>query len=139
MKYSKYFPKSELLYSKTAKKLGIDLYASLEKLPMIEDSLKCLSWFLTAVREKWNGPIWVSSGYRNKLLNQLVGGRQHSYHCIGQAADIYVEPNRLPDLFNLIKNNFKCDELYINHTQHYIHVSPSNIYAYGKRKNQTDS
>ena len=141
MRYNKYFKKDELLYSKIAKKLGINQEECLRRLPpSIEETLKCLSHFLGDVRIGFNrGPIYVSSAFRCREVNLAVGGVRNSLHQVGAAADIYVCPKDMPDLYKYIKNNYKCDELYINYTQNYIHVSPSNIYAYGKGKSKTDN
>ncbi|MBQ2435086.1 MAG: peptidase M15, partial [Bacteroidaceae bacterium] len=43
---------------------------------------------LDPIREAWGKPIIVSSGYRCKQLNALVGGAKHSHHILGCAADI---------------------------------------------------
>jgi GH24 family phage-related lysozyme (muramidase) len=42
-----------------------------------------------AIREAWNGPIGVTSGYRPEPINTQVGGAPNSYHVRGQALDIY--------------------------------------------------
>ena len=43
---------------------------------------------LDPIREAWGEPIVVSSGYRCKELNALVGGVKNSHHLLGCAADI---------------------------------------------------
>jgi zinc D-Ala-D-Ala carboxypeptidase len=35
-------------------------------------------------------PIIITSGYRTPAYNRQVGGRQHSYHILGMAADFTV-------------------------------------------------
>ena len=42
---------------------------------------------LQPLREEWNAPIFINSGYRCKELNELVGGVETSQHRKGQAAD----------------------------------------------------
>ena len=42
-----------------------------------------------AIREAWNGPIGVTSGYRPEPINTQVGGAPNSYHVRGMALDIY--------------------------------------------------
>lgn len=42
-----------------------------------------------AIREAWNGPIGVTSGYRPEPINSQVGGAPNSYHTRGMALDIY--------------------------------------------------
>ena len=43
---------------------------------------------LDPIREAWGGSIIVTSGYRCKQLNELVGGTKYSHHILGCAADI---------------------------------------------------
>lgn len=42
-----------------------------------------------AIREAWNGPIGVTSGYRPEPINSQMGGVPSSYHTKGMALDIY--------------------------------------------------
>ena len=81
----KYFSVSELTASATAQREGIDnrppKYAY-HLLHVLVDQL------LDPIREAWGEPIVVSSGYRCKELNTLVGGAQHSHHLLGCAADL---------------------------------------------------
>ena len=81
----KHFSISELTASDTALREGIDnhppkcayhlLYVLVEQL-------------LDPIREAWGEPIVISSGYRCKELNTLVGGVKNSHHLLGCAADI---------------------------------------------------
>lgn len=41
------------------------------------------------IREAWNGPIGVTSGYRPEPINSQVGGVPGSYHVNGMALDVY--------------------------------------------------
>ncbi|WP_373531910.1 D-Ala-D-Ala carboxypeptidase family metallohydrolase [Vampirovibrio sp.] len=45
---------------------------------------------LQVIREVFNRPILINSGYRSKAHNQAVGGASHSQHLDGLAADIVV-------------------------------------------------
>ena len=81
----KYFCLKELTSSATALREGIDNRPSkcaYHLLHVLVDQL------LDPIREAWGEPIVVSSGYRCKELNALVGGAQHSHHLLGCAADI---------------------------------------------------
>ena len=40
------------------------------------------------LRERWQSPIYITSGYRCPALNRKVGGVENSYHTRGMAADI---------------------------------------------------
>ena len=79
----KYFSIEELTSSATALREGIDNRPSkcaYHLLHVLVDQL------LDPIREAWGEPIVVSSGYRCKELNELVGGAKHSHHIIGCAA-----------------------------------------------------
>ena len=81
----KYFTISELTASATAQREGIDNRpnkCAYQLLHVLVDQL------LDPIREAWGAPIVVSSGYRCKELNALVGGAQYSHHILGCAADI---------------------------------------------------
>ena len=108
MKLSKYFILAELTPSSTAKRLGIKNDPTPEHL----ESLKILAVnVLDKVREHFDKPIWVSSGYRSKALNDATpGSSPTSQHCLGEAADI--DCNELnPDIFKYIKEHLEFDQL----------------------------
>ena len=80
-----YFSIQELTASATALREGIDNRPSkcaYHLLHVLVDQL------LDPIREAWGEPIVVSSGYRCKELNTLVGGVKNSHHLLGCAADI---------------------------------------------------
>jgi hypothetical protein len=83
MQLSPNFSLSELIYSETAEKSGIDNTPPLEVVP----NLKRLAAGLEAVRALLGAPLEISSGYRCAALNQAVGGSSASQHVLGLAAD----------------------------------------------------
>ena len=54
---------------------------------MIDQTLVVL---LQAIREHFNKPITITSGYRTAAHNTAVGGSRSSQHLLGRAADIQV-------------------------------------------------
>ncbi len=66
---------------------------------------------LDPVREMYDSPIYVSSGFRSLAVNKAVGGatKPISQHTKGEAADIDGVDNA--KLFCLIKDNFDFDQL----------------------------
>ena len=54
---------------------------------MIDQTLVVL---LQAIREHFNKPITITSGYRTAAQNAAVGGAKSSQHLLGKAADIQV-------------------------------------------------
>ena len=81
----KYFSVEELCASATALREGIDNRPSKCAYHLLHVLVEQL---LDPIREAWGKPIIVSSGYRCKELNAMVGGAKHSHHILGCAADI---------------------------------------------------
>ena len=81
----KYFSINELTSSATALREGIDNRPSKCAYHLLHVLVEQL---LDPIREAWGEPIVVSSGYRCKQLNALVGGVNNSHHILGCAADI---------------------------------------------------
>lgn len=46
---------------------------------------------LEKIRNHFNAPVIINSGYRTPSWNSKVGGSSNSYHCKGMAADIVVK------------------------------------------------
>lgn len=86
---------------------------------------------LEPARKIINRPIVISSGFRCRRLNSIVGGRPNSYHISGMAADIritgedeYKKQVETRDLVSaLIKQNL-TDIVLVEHskTSCWIHV-----------------
>ena len=81
----KHFSISELTASATALREGIDNRPSKCAYHLLHVLVQQL---LDPIREAWGEPIVVSSGYRCKELNTLIGGVKNSPHMLGCAADI---------------------------------------------------
>lgn len=87
----KYFSIEELCKSSTAKKNNIDNIPTDD----IKRNLTVLiEQVLDPIREEFKKPINVSSGFRCKQLNKMVGGVSNSYHTKGMAADLYGKTNQ---------------------------------------------
>ncbi len=128
----KYFTIPELTSSATALREGIDNRPSkcaYHLLHALADQL------LDPIREAWGEPIVVSSGYRCKQLNELIGGVKNSHHILGCAADI-IAGNRADHrrLFKLIQQmqqegRIKFTQLIWEGDGRWIHISyvPGNL------------
>ena len=84
---------------------------------------------LEPLRQHFNTPVLISSGYRCPELNKAVGGSKTSNHMFGYAADLHI-----PDIatgrewFTWIKDNCQFDELIWEHStptsnDYWIHVA----------------
>ena len=126
MKLSKNFTLNELIHSSTAN------YNKVDNTPgrlELENLKKLCHEILQPIRNKWGDSIFVNSGYRNPILNRLVGGSTSSQHLKGEAADITVgskEDNKR--LFELIvemieKGEIKVGQLIDEKNYSWIHIS----------------
>jgi hypothetical protein len=66
------------------------------------------------VREHFKVPISVTSGYRSKKLNKLIGGAKNSEHVEGRAFDLDADvfggvTNK--EIFDFIKTNLEFNQL----------------------------
>ena len=128
----KYFSITELTSSATALREGIDNRPPKSAYHLLHILIEQL---LDPIRKAWGGPIVVSSGYRCKQLNELVGGARHSHHLLGCAADIIggsKEANHR--LFQLIRQmqqegRIRFTQLILEGDGRWIHISyvPGNL------------
>ena len=118
----KYFSLKEMTRSNTADVRGID------NTPNIDEEVNLISLIenvLDPLREWYGKPIYVNSGFRNKELNNAVGGAKSSQHLKGEAVDIstrggYAENKKI---FDYIKANLPYDQLIDERNMSWIHVS----------------
>lgn len=83
MQLSPNFSLSQLVYSETAERNGIDNTPPAE----IVENLKRLAAGLESVRALLGAPLEISSGYRCPALNEAIGGSSASQHVQGLAVD----------------------------------------------------
>ena len=87
MRLSPNFTLEEFLVSQTAERNGIDMTPSQH---IIDNLGQLCELILQPLRDDAGVPIFISSGYRPYLLNQLIGGSVTSAHPDGRAADFRV-------------------------------------------------
>ena len=108
MKLSNNFTLEELVFSQTALNRGILNIPSDIQISNLKNL--CVN-ILQPIRDKFNGPIIVTSGFRSPNLNKLVGGAKSSQHLTGEAADIKCQNNDI--LWNLIISMIKNKEIIV--------------------------
>lgn len=120
------FTLDELIRSATAERLGIDNFPPPEEM----DNLRHLAIrVLQPLRDAWQRPIVVCSGYRSPVLNRVLGGARNSQHLMGQAADICAaDPADNKALFltavRLIQEGtLQVGQLIDEHEYQWIHIS----------------
>lgn len=61
---------------------------------------KLCTQLLEPIRNHFDAPLIVHSGYRSRQLNQAIGGSRTSQHMKGEAADFHVVGVKLTDVFH---------------------------------------
>jgi len=92
------------------------------------------------IRNHFNVPIGISSGYRSNALNEAIGGSKTSQHSKGEAldidADIYGSITN-KQIFDFIRNNLDFDQLIwefgTESEPNWVHVS---IKHFGEQRKQ---
>ena len=138
MNLSKNLTLDEVTQSPTQKRLGINNIPSPKEIA----NLKLLAEkIFQPIREHFGCPILISSGYRSKELNKVIGGSETSQHCKGEALDLDIDGFKLnitnKDIFNFIKSNLSFDQLIWEYgtdlNPEWIHVSYSST---GKQRGE---
>jgi hypothetical protein len=82
------------------------------------------------IREHFDVPIYISSGYRSAALNKKIGGSKGSQHLTGEAMDIDMDGHphvTNVQVFKYIRENLFFDQLiweFGNNTNpDWVHVS----------------
>ena len=96
----------------TIKELTNTSYKSIDNTPSNVQTFNLVALVervLDPAREWLGVPITVTSGFRNKTINQLVGGAVNSQHTTGEAADLVCSDNA--KLFTYIRDCLIFDQL----------------------------
>lgn len=119
MNLSPHFTVAEMTESRTAKANGHVIQIGKKHL----DNLRHLCETVLEPLRAIVGPLIITSGYRDKKLNDLVGGVPTSKHCTGQAVDFrparcsYVEAGKA-----LEDSEIAFDQLIYYHDEARLHV-----------------
>ena len=108
---SKHISYKEGVRSKTAIRLGIDNMPGPYELKCMRELAEAI---FEPIREHFYHPIYVSSFFRSKDLNDKVGGSDKSQHCKGQAIDIdadVYEGMTNKEIFEFVRENLDFDQM----------------------------
>jgi zinc D-Ala-D-Ala carboxypeptidase len=118
---SPHFSLQEMIQSQTASREGIDNTPPADVIP----HLATLCCALEHIRSFFNSAILVSSGYRNPVVNKLVGGVPDSDHVLGYAADILCPGIGSPAevCFKLVQSRVVAYDQIIHEYGAWCHIS----------------
>lgn len=124
-KISKNFTLTEMCHSAVAKSRGIHNQPNTTQ---IINLCALVHNVLQPLRDHVQEPVVISSGFRNVVVNKLVGGVSDSQHMYGKAADISFGTNlaKCIDWFKWIMDNCQFDQLILEKSKngtYWIHVS----------------
>lgn len=128
MQLSNNFSLKEFIHSDTAIRLCIKNEPDATEIGnLIFLTKKCLQ----PIRDYFNSPVVVNSGYRSEKLNRAIGGSKTSQHMSGEAADIQIPGVNIKELFYWCRNNLTFDQLILEFDS-WVHIS----YSRQKNRNQ---
>ena len=108
MKLTTNFSLAEMIASQTAARKGIPNNPTPGQ---IENLKKLCESVLQPIRNHYDAPVIISSGFRSPELCVLIGSSIDSQHAKGQAADLQVSGIDNKALATWIKNNLDFDQL----------------------------
>lgn len=110
MQLSKHLSLAEVIRSESAKRLGL---SNMPTPQHTENFKKLAENVFEHIRNHFNIPIHISSGYRSQALNAAIGGSLSSQHCKGEAIDIDMDGTAITNkqVFDYIKDNLSFDQL----------------------------
>ena len=111
MKLSKNLTLAEATKSQVASRRGIDNTPNAEQIRNLQ---LVAQHVFQPIREHFDVPVAVTSGFRSKQLNTAIKGAKNSEHTLGRAldldADVYGGVTN-KEIFEFIKNNLDFNQL----------------------------
>ena len=104
--------------------------------PEVMPNLQRVALLMEQVREVLARPIFITSGYRSKQVNDAVGSKDTSQHRLGCAVDIRI-PELTPDqvVKTIIASDLQYDQV-IREFDRWTHVSIPNNTSVAPRKSK---
>jgi zinc D-Ala-D-Ala carboxypeptidase len=121
---SKNFWLSEFVRSQTASRHRID---NTPPASAVESLKTLVEQILQPIRDEYKQPLIITSGYRCRMLNKIIGGASRSQHQFGEAADFSVTSMPHLHVVRWIERNLEFDQLILEYykggSTGWIHVS----------------
>jgi len=131
MRLTANFTLEELTASGTASRLGIDNTPDDVQL----SNLRRLAYMLQELRNMFDAPIFINSGFRNKELNRALGSKDSSQHMKGCASDIRVSGYTPREaVIKIINSGISYDQVICEYDS-WVHISVPNEGGGTPRKN----
>ena len=119
MNLSEHFTLEELTYSDISVRHNLDNSPSGD----VVINLTRLAKFLETIRSLLSKPIHINSAYRSPSVNNLLGSKPTSQHCIGCAADITVSGMAPDQVIKAIVNSKVAYDQVIREFDSWVHIS----------------
>mgnify|MGYP000135465795 FL=1 len=136
MRLTNNFTLSELTKSQAAERCGFDNNPDKEQVASLV--LLC-EHVLQPIRDHFQKPVVISSGYRSPNVSRQIGSSSKSQHCKGQAADMEIPGISNKELADFIYENLPFDQVILEFHNpeeinsgwvHVSYVGDENRYAY---------
>ena len=112
MRLSKNFTLNEMIKSTVALRKNIDNTPSQIH---VENLRKVVTHILQPIRDRFDKPVLVSSGYRSIALCEAIGSSKFSQHALGQAVDFEIMGVSNLKVAMWISNNCDFDQLILEY------------------------
>ena len=136
MQLSPHFKLNEFTKSDTAIRKRIDNTPGAVHAKNLQ---KVCEKILEPVRNHFQKPVRINSGYRGPALNSAVGGSSKSQHCNGEAVDFEIDGLANPELAKWVSENCEFDQIILEFynpkegpNSGWVHAS----YSEGKNRKQ---
>ena len=136
MQLSEHFNLKEFTKSETAIRKRIDNTPNSVHATNLQ---KVCEKILEPVRNHFQKPVRINSGYRGPALNSAVGGSSKSQHCNGEAVDFEIDGLANPELAKWVSENCEFDQIILEFydpkegpNSGWVHAS----YSAGKNRKQ---
>lgn len=121
MNLSRHFTLAEMTVSQAASRRGLDNTPGPREIAALK---RLCEKVLVPIREHFDRPVIVTSGYRSPKVNKAIGGAASSQHCKGEAADFTVPGVSNLALCKWIERNLNYDQLIYEFGESgWVHVS----------------
>lgn len=131
MQLTPHFSSEELLYTSELAYMGHQE----ELLQTHPGKLYMLAGFAERVREIVGSPLIITSAYRSKMLNSIIGGSPTSQHALCEAIDFVPKGKEIEQAAcDIMRSDLKYGQLIVEYSKgkKWLHISIG-----GKRENLT--